>query len=213
MSPHFIHRIVSTLSHFLVQPFLCSLSLYSTSLPPSLTKPRSKHHAMPHEPNPHSQIVVHQHSHTNPTHHIHSNPWLDHHATPCHAAELAMPSTMSSKPPTIGFLLISLQWWVLLLGLFDLGCGFVSLDAGFFYLVVFFVMSISLVVFDVGFAFGFVSFTVPFFFLRCHWWIWVYVNGDWSVLLWQWLLVTIVAAVVDVSLLLLTLLIVMIRRR
>ena len=39
-----------------------------------------------------------------------------------------------------------------------------SLDAGFFYLVVFFVMSISLVVFDVGFAFGFVSFTVPFFF-------------------------------------------------
>ena len=88
MSPHFIHRIVSTLSHFLVQPFLCSFSLYSTSLPPSLTKPRSKHHAMPHEPNPHSQIVVHQHSHTNPTHHIHSNPWLDHHATlpslPCH---------------------------------------------------------------------------------------------------------------------------------
>ena len=75
-----------------------------------------------------------------------------------------MPSTMSSKPPTIGFLLISLQWWVLLLGLFDLGCGFVSLDAGFFDLVVFFVMSISLVVFDVGFAFGFVSFTVLFFF-------------------------------------------------
>ena len=50
------------------------------------------------------------------------------------------------------------------MGLFDLGCGFVSLDAGFFDLVVFFVMSISLVVFDVGFAFGFVSFTVPFFF-------------------------------------------------
>jgi len=29
-----------SLSHFLVQPFLCFLSLYSTSLPPSPVKPR-----------------------------------------------------------------------------------------------------------------------------------------------------------------------------
>ena len=41
----------------------------------------------------------------------------------------------------IGYLSIGLQWWVLLLG-FDL--------------VVFFAEPISLVVFDVGFAFGFV---------------------------------------------------------
>ena len=46
---------------------------------------------------------------------------------PCHATELAVPSTMPhhavmpSEPPTIGSLLIGLQWWVLLLGLFDLG--------------------------------------------------------------------------------------------
>ena len=45
--------------------------------------------------------------------------------TPRHAAELVVPSTTSSEPPTIRFLLIGLQWWVLLLGLFDLGCGFV----------------------------------------------------------------------------------------
>ena len=46
---------------------------------------------------------------------------------PCHATELAVPSTMPhhavmpSEPPTIGSLSIGLQWWVLLLGLFDLG--------------------------------------------------------------------------------------------
>ena len=44
---------------------------------------------------------------------------------PRHAAELVVPSTTLSEPPTIRFLLIGLQWWVLLLGLFDLGCGFV----------------------------------------------------------------------------------------
>ena len=32
-----------------------------------------------------------------------------------------MPSTTSSEPPIIGSLSINLQWWVLLLGLFDLG--------------------------------------------------------------------------------------------
>ena len=54
--------------------------------------------------------------------------------------------------------------------------------------------SISLVVFDVGFAFGFVWFAVPislvflflffiFYFLRWRWWMWVCANGGWSVLL------------------------------
>ena len=32
-------------SHFLVQQFLCSLSLYFTSLPPSSTKPKPEHQA------------------------------------------------------------------------------------------------------------------------------------------------------------------------
>ena len=41
--------------------------------------------------------------------------------TPRHTAKLAVPSTTSSKPPTIGSLSIGLKWWVLLLGLFDLG--------------------------------------------------------------------------------------------
>ena len=43
------------------------------------------------------------------------------HWPPCHATKLAVPSTTSSEPPIIGSLSISLQWWVLLLGLFDLG--------------------------------------------------------------------------------------------
>ena len=38
---------IYSLSHFLVQPFLCSPSLYSTSLPPSPTKPRLEHQARP----------------------------------------------------------------------------------------------------------------------------------------------------------------------
>ena len=130
LSPHllflpsvssFLHRIVSTLS---LTSFLCSLSLSTPrhclplrQNPGQSIKPR---HAMPHEPDLHSQIAVHQHSHTNPTHHIHNNPWPDR-----HAAKLVVPSITSSESPTIGFLLIGLQWWVLLSGLFDLGYGFV----------------------------------------------------------------------------------------
>ena len=76
----------------------------------------------------HNLIGTHPNRHK-PTHHIHSNPWPDHHATPRHptiimphhATELAVPSTTSSEPPTIGSLSIGLQWWVLLFGLFDLG--------------------------------------------------------------------------------------------
>ena len=96
LSPHllflpsvssFLRRIVSALS---LTSFLCSLSLLhiTTSLFDK-TQAGASSHAMPHEPDLHSQIVVHQHNHTNLTHHIHNNPWPDHHATPrrqaCHA--------------------------------------------------------------------------------------------------------------------------------
>ena len=93
----------------------------------------------PHKPDLHSQIAVHQHSHTNPIYTLRSpstntatqtrptTSTTTHGliTTPRHTAELVVPSTTSSEPFTIGFLLIGLQWWVLLLGLFDLGCGFV----------------------------------------------------------------------------------------
>ena len=162
----FLHRIVSTLS---LISFLCSLSLLHVIASLSNeTQAGASSHTTPHEPDLHSQIAVHQHNHTNSTHHIHSNPWPNR-----HAAELAVPSTTSSKPPTIGFLLISLQWGVLLLGLFDLGCGFFWFGCVFF---------ISLVVFDVGFVVP-ISLVVCvwsffFFFLievalvgLCRWWL------------------------------------------
>ena len=181
---------ICSLTHFISLPSL-SLLHVTASLSDE-TQARASSHATPHKPDLHSQIAVHQHSHMNPTHHIHNNPWPDYHAMPCHAAELVVPSTTSSEPPTIGFLSIGLQWWVLLLGLFDLGCGFVDL-------VVFFAVPITLVVFDVGFAFGFVWFAVLIslvvcvcFFLRWRWWMWVCADGGWLVLLQQWLLVAVV---------------------
>ena len=132
LSPHllflpsicsFLHRIVYALS---LTSFLCSLSLlHITASLSDETQAGASSHATPHEPNLHSQIAVHQHSHTNSTHHIHNNLWPDHHAMPRHVTEHVVPSTTSSELPTIGFLSIGLQWWVLLLGLFDLGCGFV----------------------------------------------------------------------------------------
>ena len=89
LSPHllflpsvcsFLHRIVSALS---LTSFLCSLSLlHITASLSDETQAGASSHATPHEPNLHSQIAVHQHSHTNLTHHIHNNPWPDHHATP-----------------------------------------------------------------------------------------------------------------------------------
>ena len=48
---------------------------------------------------------------------------------------------------------------------------------------------------------GFLIFFIFFYFLRWRWWMWVCANGGWSVLLRQWLLVPVVATVVDVLLL------------
>ena len=61
-------------------------------------------------------------------------------------------------------------------------------------------------------GFGVVSF-IGFFFFWLRWWMWVCASDGWSVLLWQWLLVAVVAAMVDVPLLLLMLLMVMRGRR
>ena len=117
-------KCISSLSHFISFLFL-SLSLYSTSLPPSPTKPRLKHQAMPRHTNPAytlRSLSTNTATQTRPTTSTTTHGLI---ATPRHAAELVVPSTTSSEPPTIRFLLIGLQWWVLLLGLFDLGCGFV----------------------------------------------------------------------------------------
>ena len=131
MSPHllflpsvssFLHRIVFALSlslHFF------ALSLYSTSLPPSLTKPRPEHQATPRHTNPTYTLrspSTNTATRTRPTTSTTTHGLI---TMPRHAAEHVVPSTTSSKPPTIRFLLIGLQWWVFLLGLFDLGCGFV----------------------------------------------------------------------------------------
>ena len=74
LSPHllflpsfcsFLHRIVSALS---LTSFLCSLSLlHITASLFDETQAGASSHTTPHEPNLHSQITVHQHSHTNPT--------------------------------------------------------------------------------------------------------------------------------------------------
>ena len=48
-------------------------------------------------------------------------------------------------------------------------------------------------------GFGVVSF-IGFFFFWLRWWMWVCASDGWSVLLWQWLLVAVVAAMVDVPL-------------
>ena len=65
----------------------------------------------PHKPDLHSQIAVHQHSHTNPTHHIHNNPWPDRHATPCRRACRAIHHVIGTshhrislnRPTVVGF--------------------------------------------------------------------------------------------------------------
>ena len=153
LSPHllflptissFLHRIVSTLS---LISFLCSLSLLHVIASLSNeTQAGASSHATPHEPDLHSQITIHQHSHTNSTHQIHNNPWPDHYATPpslsCHPPRLRNlpPSNFSQSTCSGGFC-----FWVCLIW-----------DVGLFDLVVFFAGPISLVVFYVGFAFGFV---------------------------------------------------------
>ena len=112
----FLHRNVYALS---LTSFLCSLSIsllhVTASLSDETQAEASSHatprHTTPHEPNLHSQIVVHQHSHTNPTHHIHNNPWLDHHAMPCCRACRAIHHVIGTshhrislnRPAVVGF--------------------------------------------------------------------------------------------------------------
>ena len=189
LSPHSFTKLylLSLSLHFF------ALSLYSTSLPPSLTKPRPKYQATPHHTNPTYTLIsssTNTATQTRPTTSTTTHGLI---TMPHHAAEHVVPSTTSSEPPTIGLLSIGLQWWVLLLGLFDLGCEFVWFDCvfchadlfscvwygfcfwvcliwgvGLFDLIVFFAVPIFLVVFDVGFAFGF-SFW--------RWWMWVCAGG------------------------------------
>ena len=101
-----------------------SLSLHFFALSLSLSTPRhclpfrqnssrsiKPRHATPHKPDLHSQIAVHQHSHTNPTHHIHNNPWPDRHATPCRRACRAIHHVIGTshhrislnRPTVVGF--------------------------------------------------------------------------------------------------------------
>ena len=172
----FLHQIVSALS---LTSFLCSLSLFHVTASLSdETQAGASSHATPHEPDLHSQIVVHQHSHTNPTHHIHNNPWPDHHATPRRRACRAIHHVIGTShhrmslnwPAVVGFafgfvwfgMWVCLIWlcflpcqslwlcliWVLLLGLFDLPCR----SLWFFFYLFFF--KVALV--DVG---------------LCRWWL------------------------------------------
>ena len=104
---------------------ICCLSLYSSSLPPSPMKLRPEHQAtLPHMNSTYTlrSPSTNTATRTRPTTSTTTHGLI---ITPRHTAEHVVPSTTSSEPPTIGFLSIGLQWWVLLLGLFDLGCGFV----------------------------------------------------------------------------------------
>ena len=148
LSPHSFSELylLSLSLHFF------AFSLYSTSLPPSLTKPRPKYQATPHHTNPTYTLIsssTNTATQTRPTTSTTTHGLI---TMPHHAAEHVVPSTTSSEPPTIGLLSIGLQWWVLLLGLFDLGYEFV-----------WFAVPISLVFF--------------FFFLRWRWWMWVCAGG------------------------------------
>ena len=151
----FLHRIVSALSLLL---HFFAFSLYSTSLPLSPTKPRPEHQATPRHTNPTYTLrspSTNTATRTRPTTSTTTHGLI---TTPRHAVEHVVPSTTSSEPPTIRFLSIGLQWWVLLLGLFDLGCGFVWFGC------VFCCADLS----------GFFFFC---FFLRWRWWMWVCASG------------------------------------
>ena len=157
LSPHllflpsicsFLHRIVYALSlslHFF------ALSLYSTSLPPSPTKPRPEHQATPCHTNPTYTLRLPSTNTATRTRPTTSTTTYGLIITPRHATSPSMschpprhrnfpPSDFSQLACSGGFC-----FWVCLIW-----------DVGLFDLVVFFAVLISLVVFDVGFAFGFV---------------------------------------------------------
>ena len=74
--------------------------------------------------------------------------------------------------------------WVLLLGLFDLGCGFMSVDVGLCRWWVWDVGLFDLVDLGCGFVWFGECVFVPislvvcfFFFLRWRWWMWVCAGG------------------------------------
>ena len=144
---------------------ICSLSLYSSSLPPSPMKLRPEHQAtLPHMNSTYTlrSPSTNTATRTRPTTSTTTHGLI---ITPRHTAEHVVPSTTSSEPPTIGFLSIGLQWWVLLLGLFDLGCGcvwfgcvFCHVDLSSFFFLFFFIF-------------------FYFYFLRWRWWMWVCAGG------------------------------------
>ena len=90
LSPHllFLPSVSSSPSPKCISSLSLSLSLYSMSLPPSPMKLKSEHQATPrhatsHEPDLHSQIAAHQHSHT--TRRNSGRSIKPRHATPRHA--------------------------------------------------------------------------------------------------------------------------------
>ena len=114
LSPHLLflpsvssvlHRIVSALS---LSHFISLLSLYSTSLPPSPTKPKPEHKATPRHTNPTYTLRSPSNNTTTRTRPTTSTTTHGLIITPRHAAEHVVPSTTSSEPPTIGFLSIGL---------------------------------------------------------------------------------------------------------
>ena len=128
-------KCINSLSHFISLLSLShSLSTPCHCLHLRLNSGRSikPHHATSHEPDLHSQIAVHQHSHTNPTHHIHNNPWPNHHATPCYRACRAIHHVIKTshhrislnRPAVVGFA-FGFVWfgmWVCLIWLCFLPC-------------------------------------------------------------------------------------------
>ena len=181
LSPHSFTKLylLSLSLHFF------ALSLYSTSLPPSPMKPRPEHQATPRYTNLTYTLrssSTNTATRTRPTTSTTTHGLI---TTPRRAPEHVVLSTTSSKPPTIGFLSIGLQWWILLLGLFDLGCGFVWFGCVFCRAdlsgCVWFAMPIYLVVclFVCFFFFFFFFFMVALVDVGlCRWWL--------SVLLRQW---------------------------
>ena len=118
-------KCISSLSHFISLLSLSLSLLHDTASLSDKTQAGASSHVTPRHTNPIYTLrspSTNTATQTRPTTSTTTHGLI---TMPRHAAELVVPSTTLSEPPTIGFLLIGLQWWVLLLGLFDLGCGFV----------------------------------------------------------------------------------------